>query len=67
MSKWIELQQCWGVGYWDDWQHAAVPCYALVDWEKCDCACPEPEKGAAGVSEECPIHGGNFVTITSVM
>lgn len=34
---------------------------------KCDCQCPEPENGAAGVSEDCPIHSGDFRAVTSVM
>lgn len=34
---------------------------------KCDCQCPEPKSGAALVSEGCPIHGGDFRPVTSVM
>lgn len=33
----------------------------------CDCQCPEPKSGAALVSEGCPVHGGDFRTITTVM
>jgi hypothetical protein len=33
----------------------------------CDCQCPEPQSGVAGVSESCPIHAGEFHVITTVM
>jgi hypothetical protein len=33
----------------------------------CDCQCPEPKDGAAGVSESCPVHAGEFHVITTVM
>lgn len=33
---------------------------------RCDCACPEPKSGAAGVSEDCPVHAGPQTVISTV-
>jgi len=33
----------------------------------CDCQAPVVESGAAGVSEDCPIHAGSFVVCSTVI
>jgi hypothetical protein len=32
----------------------------------CDCQCPEPASGVAGISEDCPIHSPKFHVVTTV-
>jgi hypothetical protein len=61
------IMGCWGVGYWDDWKYKAASSYDIQRWAQCDCQCPEPESGVAGVSEGCPVHAGKFHVITTVM